>query len=111
MLEAKILPPTYSWNDINAGAGTQVVTIAPPSSTVAGKTTKATFHGIIINNPGTTWEIDIYDGTSSSAASIAKIRSPVVGPYIYDIALNSGLFIDTVKGGAVGDLTVIYLQE
>lgn len=116
MLEVQTKPPTYSWNDINSGIGTQVVTISTPTSPVgtsgAAKVTRAIFHSIVVNNPGSAWEVDLYDGTSSSATSIGKIRS-MADPTImlYDITLNVGLFIDTVKGTTVGDLTVLYLAE
>ena len=114
MLETKSLPPVYSWNDINSGAATQIFTIGVPTATVAGKVTRGLLHSIVFNNPGASWEVDLYDGTSTSATSIGKVRpGATTTPFtlVFDIACNSGLLIDTVKGTTVGDMTVLYLNE
>lgn len=69
-------------------------------------------HTIVINNPGTAWEIDVYDGTASSGTSRGKIRSAAAPTTLtYDVSLATGLFIDTVKGTTVGDLTVSYRDD
>lgn len=87
----------FTLQEINTGVGTLV------------KTGAGFLHRININNAGSSWEIDVYDGTSSSGTSIAKIRgaTTIVSPE-YNGTFSTGLFIDTVKGTTVGDLTVSY---
>lgn len=86
----------YDYLDISTGVGTLV------------KTGAGELNSLIINNAGSSWEVDLYDGTSSSATSIGKIRGLGVGDIPYNLRFRTGLFIDTVKGTTVGDLTVIY---
>lgn len=62
---------------------------------------------LALNNVGTSWQIDVYDGTGTTGARIASIRSGVYGVMRYDLTFNQGLFIDAVEGTA-GSLTVIY---
>jgi hypothetical protein len=83
--------------EINTAVGTTV------------KTGSGFLHGITINNPGSSWEIDIYDGTSSSGTKMATVRSAAVPTRLnYNFTFATGLFIDTVKGTTVGDITVSY---
>jgi hypothetical protein len=87
----------FNLTNISTGVGTTV------------KTGSGLVHSITINNPGTAWEVDVYDGTASSGTSIGKIRSAAAPSTLrLDGSFATGLFIDTVKGTAVGDLTVTY---
>lgn len=86
-----------NYQNISTGVGTAV------------KSTAGFLHGISINNAGTAWEIDVYDGTASSGTLIAKIRGTTLPTSLqFDVAFAVGLFIDSVKGTTVGDLTVEY---
>lgn len=86
----------FSPSNIVSAAGTLV------------KTGAGMLHLIQVNDVGTAWEIDIYDGTTSSGTALAKMRSTTVGDKRFDVTFATGLFIDTVKGTAVGNLTVSY---
>lgn len=84
-------------SNISTGVGTQV------------KTGTGEIYSVTINNAGSSWEIDLYDGTSSAGTSIGKIRGATLPINLnYNGAFSAGLFIDTVKGTTVGDLTVSY---
>lgn len=73
------------------------------------KTGSGFIHLIQINNAGSAWEIDVYDGTSTSGTSIGKIRGTTLPTNIrFDGSFATGLYIDTVKGTTVGNLTVSY---
>lgn len=73
------------------------------------KTGTGLLHNITINNAGTSWEIDIYDGTSSSGTSLGKIRGATLPNSLrFDTTFSSGLFVDAVKGSTAGDITISY---
>lgn len=87
----------FSYANISTAVGTAV------------KSAAGFLHGITINNAGTAWEVDVYDGTSSSGTKIASIRSATVPTeLLFNVVMGTGIFVDTVKGTAVGDLTVRY---
>lgn len=87
----------FSYANISTAVGTAV------------KSAAGFLHGITINNAGTAWEIDVYDGTASSATRVATIRSAAVPTeLLFNIVMSSGIFIDTVKGTTAGDITVRY---
>lgn len=66
-------------------------------------------HSITFNNPGSSWEVDMYDNTSTAATSLGTIRSTVAPTtLVYDVSFSVGLTIDGVKGTTGGDITIAY---
>ena len=74
------------------------------------KASAGVLHGITLNNPGTSWEVDIYDGNTTTAGTrIGTFRSPIRNISVpYDMEFLTGLTIDAEKGTTAGDLTVSY---
>ncbi len=109
MLDARIYPPGYGFTEVIAG-----------TNTIQVSSGKGILNAIVFNNVGTAWEVDVYDGVSSSATlteanespnnpiPIAKIRSAAFGATPYNIPISQGIFIDAQKGTTQGDITVIY---
>ena len=87
-----------NWNRINTAAGTLVVS-------GSGR-----LGSVIVNNFGTAWEIELYDGTSSASTNvIGVIKGGTVPTKIdYNIPFKRGLFVNTEKGTTAGDLTLTY---
>ncbi len=87
----------YDYLEISSAIGTLV------------KTGAGELNALVFNNAGSSWEVDLYDGTSSAATSIGKVRGLTLpGVLKYNLRFRTGLFIDTVKGSTAGDLSVIY---
>ncbi len=79
------------------------------ASATTVKTGSGFLHALSILNAGTAWEIDVYDGTSSSGTRIGRIRSATVPTtLILNRTFATGLFIDPVKGTTTGNLHVSY---
>lgn len=91
-----VLNNDRSFNTINTAIG------------LLAKTGPGFLDSIIINNAGTAWEVDVYDGTSSSGTRMAAIRSGSFGDSQYGIPFANGLFIDAAKNTVVGELIVKY---
>jgi hypothetical protein len=75
------------------------------NTSTAVKSSAGTLHKLVVNNPGTAWVAEIYDGTTSDA--VVAIADLVAGPLEYGLALSTGLTVVT-SGTAAGDLTVVY---
>lgn len=79
------------------------------ATAIAVKTGAGFFNKIVINNAGTAWEVDVYDGTGTTGARIGTLRNASVPQYIlYEIPITTGIYIDAVKGTTSGDLIVVY---
>jgi hypothetical protein len=67
---------------------------------------------IVVNAPGTTWTIQIFDSGSCSGTAVAGATAftvPAAGSNLrYDAALSSGLCILTAGGAPAGSITVSY---
>jgi hypothetical protein len=64
-------------------------------------------HTVVVNNPGTTVTVALYDALSAVAANeFALIAATATTPYIYDVELGNGLFV--VVTGTTPDLTVTW---
>ncbi len=109
MLDIRNYPPGFGYQDVTSG-----------TNTVQVSSGKGILHSIVFNNVGAAWEVDVYDGVSSSTTNteanespnnpipIAKIRSAAFGAVNYDLPIAQGIFIDAQKGTTQGDITVIY---
>ncbi len=86
----------FSYSVISTAVGTLV------------KTGAGFLKSLTVNNAGTAWEIDVYDGTASSGATMGKIRGAGVTTLNYNSSFATGLFVDSVKGTTAGDVTVSY---
>lgn len=67
---------------------------------------------IVLGDPGSNWEIEVYDGTSSAGTRIATIKrasQPVELEFNYNV--STGIFINAEKGTTVGDLLVYYADH
>ena len=77
------------------------------------KTGAGYFQGIVVNNAGTTWTVQIFDDikTSSPIATIAGATAfavPAAGSTLaYDVHFSNGLTIVTA-GTTAGSITVSY---
>ncbi len=90
--------PTLAWTNINTGIGSVIQKGA------------GTLKALSIVNAGSSWEVDVYDGTASTGTRIAFFRGLTApGTVTLDIPYTNGLFIDTVKGTTVGELLVTIL--
>lgn len=64
---------------------------------------------ISIQNPGTAWQIDVYDGLDSTSTRIGQIRGATAPSTVaFDTILQRGLFIDAVEGTATGFALVTF---
>ena len=83
---------------------------AQNTGTATIKSSAGLLHGIVINQNGTSWEIEVYDGATTTAGTrIASIRSSSISDsFIYDVEFLTGLIIETVAGSTAGNLTVSY---
>lgn len=78
------------------------------NATTVVKTGVSILHAVVVNNPGTTWVITMYDNTAGSGSLIGTLTSPVSGgQYEYHASLSNGLTIVT-SGTTAGDITVVY---
>lgn len=62
---------------------------------------------IVVGDPGASWEIEIFDGTSSSGTRIGTIKrasQPVV--LEFNVNVVNGVFVNGEKGTTVGDLFI-----
>lgn len=66
----------------------------------------ATLHSIVVNNPGATATVNVYDNTTASGTKIAVLGGMAPGTLFYDIPLTTGLTVVTA-GGTPPDITVI----
>jgi hypothetical protein len=65
---------------------------------------------IIINDPGTSWVLDVYDGTDTNGTKIASIKpTSAGGNFVYDCRLKTGLYINS--SGTAGSATVIFSPQ
>lgn len=73
------------------------------------KSSSGHLHGIIINKPGSSDTLTIYDNTSATGTKIGTITvtASVNFSFFYDCAFSTGLTI-TSGGTTAGDYTVIY---
>jgi hypothetical protein len=76
------------------------------ATTTVVKSGAGVLHSIVINKPGTTDTLTIYDNTSGSGTKIGTITVSGSTPYVFDVAFGTGLTI--VSGGTAGDYTVSY---
>lgn len=84
-------------------------TVLSSAAAVTVKSGAGFLQSIILNNAGTAWEIDVYDGAGTTATRIAAIRNASVPTVLrYDLPFTQGLYIDGVKGTTAGDLIVNY---
>lgn len=67
-------------------------------------------HMVVLNNPGSSWEVDIYDGSDTSGTRIAAIRGATVpDDFEYNLSFLTGLYVDATKGTTAGQLAGMYL--
>ena len=73
------------------------------------KTSPSLLHSVVINTPGSTETITIYDNTTCTGTIVGVVTSPAtVGQTIlYDVQTNTGLCVLTA-GTTAGDYTVTY---
>lgn len=107
--ETTLAKSNLTYTNVSGGATTTQVT-----------TGIGTLESIIIDNAGGSWEIDIYDGVSSSATGtsanpsvninpnpIAKIRGATVPTTIpIHVSIVNGIFVDGVKGTTPGTIII-----
>lgn len=87
----------FGYTNITTNATTTLATKGP-----------TTLHAIIVNNPGTTWVVTVYDNNAGSGTKIGTITGPIAGGnYIYDVDCANGLTIVTT-GATPGDITVSF---
>ena len=90
-----------------AQASFEYAHISAAGSTLLASGSGHVLNTVVINNPGTTMTVAVYDALSAVAANqIAAIAATATTPYIYDVELGNGLFV--VVGGTAGDITVTY---
>lgn len=87
-----------------AGAYKNITT----STTTLVQSGRVELKKVVVNAPGTTWSIAIYDSLLGSGALVGTILPSTTGGgnYDYDAALSNGLTIVTT--GTAGDITVVY---
>lgn len=73
------------------------------------KTGAGVLHSIIINKPGSSDTLTVYDNTAASGTKIASITvtASVNFVFLYDVAFTTGLTI-TSGGTTAGDYTATY---
>lgn len=99
---ASALPAgTNNIGNANVGSYSHITS----NTTTAIKTSAGTLHRLVVNNPGSAWVAEIYDGTNSDA--VIAIADLVSGSLEYGLALSTGLTVVT-SGTTAGDLTVVY---
>lgn len=76
-------------------------------TTTVVKTGPGVFRGIVINAPGSTDTLTVYDNTAASGTKIGTITVTAGFPYIYDAAFTTGLTVVS-GGGTAGDYTVLW---
>lgn len=97
-------------DDSNAPVGFNYKFI-PSTATSANVANKpGILHSVWLNGPYVSGTITIYDGTSSSGATIANI-TPNTWPdsFPVDITFSTGLYI-TLSSASVGNVTVSYIS-
>lgn len=81
------------------------------NKTTVVKTGAGVFSGIVVNNPGSAWTLQIFDNTTAAAPAIAgstAFACPTAGLFLpYRANFNNGLTIVTA-GTTAGSITVIY---
>lgn len=92
-----VTPPASaaSFKNISTNASTQV------------KTGAGTLQGVIVNTPGVTSTLALYDGTSASGTPIATINTAQAFGEEFNLAFTTGLFAVTA-GGTPANLTITY---
>lgn len=92
-----VAPDPYSFNNITTKTDTVV------------KSGAGHLHSIVINKPGSTDTLTVYDNTAASGTKIASITvtASVNFVFLYDVAFSTGLTV-TSGGGTAGDYTVTY---
>lgn len=88
-----------------AGAYKNITT----SATTVIKSGVTVLHRVVVNNPGSTWTVAIYDNTAGSGSTVATISPETAGGgnFDYDAGLSNGLTVVT-SGTTAGDITVVY---
>lgn len=88
----------------------QYLELANKATTVV-KTGAGILSAVVVNNAGSSWTLQIFDGISSSGAAIAGATAftcPAAGSVLsYNTYFSSGLTIITA-GTTAGSITVIY---
>lgn len=76
------------------------------NATTVVKTGRGHLSKIVVNNPGTTWVLTVYDNTAGSGTKIATIAVTAGQPLHYDLVFDNGLTIVS-SGATPGDVTVV----
>lgn len=79
------------------------------SATTVIKSGVTVLHRVVVNNPGSTWVVAIYDNTAGSGATVATLSPETAGggDFEYETSLSNGLTVVT-SGTTAGDITVVY---
>jgi hypothetical protein len=75
------------------------------ATTTVVKAGPGQLHFIVVNTPGTTNTVTIYDNTAASGTKIGTITAAAQGSVRYECDFTTGL---TVVTGATSDITVVY---
>jgi hypothetical protein len=95
----------YKYTTINSNTTT---TIMSASGGLAVPPNNGTFGGMIVGNAGTSWRIQIYDGTAAQADLIIDVTP--TAPMLLNIPcqLENGLTVVT-SGTTAGTMTVFWV--
>lgn len=71
---------------------------------------RGVFHGVVINDIGTSFNIKVYDDTGAGTSNlIADITPTVTGNLDYSVGFNNGLKV--VTSGTPGSVTILAEAE
>lgn len=87
--------PTYTQTAISGNASTVL------------KTAPGFLQSIVINNPGATWLITVFDNTACSGGQLFQVTPTVTTTLTYNDTLTTGLCI-TTSGTTPGNISVIF---
>lgn len=88
-----VVPQPYSYRNVTTDATTIV------------KASQGTLRAVVVNKPGTTATVTLYDNTAASGTKIATLSPTAAGTVVYDVSFAIGLTAVTT-GGA--DLTFVF---
>lgn len=77
------------------------------NTTTTVKGSVGILHAIVINTPGTTETITIFDSTTGSGTKIGTITPTAAGTILYDATFVNGLTVVTA-GTTAGDYTILW---
>jgi hypothetical protein len=89
---------------VSSGFNAQQITTA---TTTTLKTGAGMIGSIIVNKPGTTDTITVYDALSATGSPLATITAPTVGS-AFCVGYNFGVGLTVVTAGTAGNYTVAF---